>query len=412
MFLPSHAMTHTDDFDLGLRNRRAVLGDAWVDQSLSKAHAFNAEWQDFITRYAWHEIWGRPGLDHRTRRLLVLTTTLALARWEEFELHIGAAIRGGVPVQEIQETLMQSAIYAGVPAANTAFKLAAEIMQRHGIEFAPRPLTPAHRVSTHRTFSTPELRVLRQGQGSPVLLSHALGLDVHMWDHLARELAPTHQVLRHDHRGHGESDAPAGPYRLDDLVDDAARVIREAGCGPVVWVGVSMGGMVGQALAIRHPELVRGLVIANSTCHYPEAAQAAWQARIDKVQADGLGSIADMVMQRYFTEPVRASQPELTQAARQTLLRADPGGYVGCCQAIARIDLREGLSALKVPTLVIAGRHDQGTPVAMSEDIASRIPGARLAVLEDASHISVLESPAAFTRLVQDFLQSLPSATA
>jgi 3-oxoadipate enol-lactonase len=400
-------MNHTDDFDLGLRNRRAVLGDAWVDQSLAKGNEFTAEWQDFITRYAWHEIWGRPGLDHRTRRLLVLTTTLSLARWEEFELHIGAAIRGGIPVAEIQETLMQSAIYAGVPAANTAFKLAGEVMKAHGITFAPRPLTPEHRVSTHRTFSTPELRILRQGKGSPVLLSHALGLDVHMWDHLARELAPTHQVLRYDHRGHGESDAPLGPYSLDDLIDDAARVIREAGSGPVVWVGVSMGGMVGQGVAIKHPELIKALVIANSACHYPEAAQAAWQARVAKVQAEGLGSIADMVMQRYFTETVRGALPELERSARQTLLRASPQGYVGCCQAISTIDFREALGQLKVPTLVIAGKQDQGTPVSMSEQIAQAIPGARLAVIDEASHISVLEAPQAFTQLVQDFLQTL-----
>ena len=122
-----------DDFDRGLRNRRAVLGDTWVDRSLAGATAFNADFQSLITRYAWHEIWGRPGLDHRTRRLLVLGMTIAQGRWEEYELHLRAAVEGGVPLLEIQETLMQSAIYCGVPAANTAFKLAMGILKELGL---------------------------------------------------------------------------------------------------------------------------------------------------------------------------------------------------------------------------------------------------------------------------------------
>ena len=110
-----------DDFDRGVKNRRAVLGDAWVDQSLDQATEFNAEFQSLITRYAWHDIWSRPGLEPTTRRLLVLGMTMAAARWEEFELHCRAALRGGVPLAMIMETLMQGALYCGVPAANTAF---------------------------------------------------------------------------------------------------------------------------------------------------------------------------------------------------------------------------------------------------------------------------------------------------
>ena len=112
-----------DDFDRGVANRRAVLGDEWVDRSLAGASEFNADFQSLITRYAWHEIWGRPGLDHETRRLLVLGMTMGMARWEEFELHCRAAVRGGVPIDKIKETLLQGAIYCGVPAANTAILL-------------------------------------------------------------------------------------------------------------------------------------------------------------------------------------------------------------------------------------------------------------------------------------------------
>ena len=118
----------SDDFERGLVNRRAVLGDAWVDKSLDGATDFNAEFQDLITRYAWNDIWGRPGLDHDTRRLLVLGMTMALARWEEFELHCKAALEHGVPLERIRETLMQGAIYCGVPVANHGFKLAEETL--------------------------------------------------------------------------------------------------------------------------------------------------------------------------------------------------------------------------------------------------------------------------------------------
>jgi 3-oxoadipate enol-lactonase/4-carboxymuconolactone decarboxylase len=116
-------------FEAGLLNRRKVLGDAWVDKSLAKRTPFNADFQAMITRIAWHEIWGRPGLDHRTRRLLVLAITASLGRWEEFRLHVKAGLeQGGFTRDELKETLMQTAIYAGVPAANTAFAEAAEVM--------------------------------------------------------------------------------------------------------------------------------------------------------------------------------------------------------------------------------------------------------------------------------------------
>jgi 3-oxoadipate enol-lactonase/4-carboxymuconolactone decarboxylase len=116
-------------FEAGLKTRRKVLGDAWVDRSLAKRTAFTADYQAMITRYAWNEIWGRPGLDHRTRRLLVLAICASLARWEEFRLHVRAGLeQGGFTVDELKEVLMQTAIYAGVPAANTAFTEASEIM--------------------------------------------------------------------------------------------------------------------------------------------------------------------------------------------------------------------------------------------------------------------------------------------
>jgi len=397
-----------DDFDRGVKNRRAVLGDAWVDKSLDNATEFNAEFQSLITRYAWHDIWGRPGLDHTTRRLLVLGMTMGLARWEEFELHCAAAIRGGVPLGMIKETLMQGAIYCGVPAANTAFKLTMDILRKEGLLPAPQPLSAAARVATHHTFSQPQLKAAVQGAaatGTPIVMSHALGLDLHMWDALAAQLASqSHPVLRYDHRGHGGSAVPAGPYTMDDLVDDAARLIREWGRGPVVWIGLSMGGMVGQGLAVRYPELVKAVVLANTSSKYPEAAAAVFAQRVTAVQTGGLAAIVDSVLERYFSAAFRATQTEAVAATRATLLRCDPVGYAACCQAVGGVNWLDRLNTVTCPTLIIAGALDVGAPVSMSQAMAERIPGAQLIVIDEASHLSVAEQPALFAQHLQAFL--------
>jgi len=399
-------MSQSDDFDRGLKQRRAVLGDEWVDRSLNNATSFNADYQSLITRFAWNDIWGRPGLDFTTRRLLVLAQTAALARWEEFELHFRSAVRMDIPLEMLKETLMQLAIYSGVPAANTAFKLAQDILRDEGRAPELQSLGVATRPVHQFTFSEPQLHIHVQGQGTPVVLSHALGVDLHMWEGLAAKLAGQHKVLRYDHRGHGKSAAPAGPYTLDDdLVEDAARVIREWGQGPVVWIGLSLGGMVGQGLALKYPELVKGLVLANTTSSYPEAAMANWTARIDTVNAKGLEAIADGVMERYFNATYRADHAADVVKARRTVVRNDPKAYVAACHAVRGVNYTDRLDAIKVPTLVIAGADDLGTPVAMAETIVSRIKGAELAVLENASHLSVAEQPEKFAQLVERFLE-------
>lgn len=395
-----------DDFDRGLVNRRAMLGDDWVDRSLAAATALNAEFQHLISRYAWHDIWGRPGLEPTTRRLLVLGMTMAAARWEEFELHCRAALRGGVPLAMIKETLMQGAIYCGVPAANTAFKLAAGICKAEGIALEPAPLDGARRVQRHHTFSLPQLQVALQGtdSGLPVVLSHALGLDLTMWDGLAAALAAEHPVLRYDHRGQGGSAVPAGPYTLDELVDDAARLLREWGRGPVVFIGLSMGGMVAQGLAIRHPTLVRGLVLANTTAQYPAAGQALWAERIAAVEQGGMARITEFVVERFLHAGFRAAHPAYTAALRAQLLRANAAGYAATCQAIRHVDWLSSLPQVQCPTLVIAGARDEGATPAMGLAIAQAIPGAQFEVFDDASHISVAEQPARFEAAVRGLI--------
>jgi 3-oxoadipate enol-lactonase len=395
-----------DNFDRGERNRRAMLGDEWVDRSLGGANAFNADLQDYITRNIWGDIWSRPGLDFNTRRLLVLAMTMAQARWEEFELHCRAALRGGVPLAQVKEVLLQGAAYLGAPAANTAFKITGEICKAEGIALQAAQLSAAARVRRHDTFSAPSLHVALQGTGPgvPIVMSHALGMDLGMWDALAAALAPEHSVLRYDHRGQGRSAVPTGPYTIEQLVDDAARLIREGGQGPVVFIGLSMGGMVAQGLAIAHPQLVRGLVLANTASQYPQAAQSVWTDRIAAVQAGGMAAMADMGVERFLTAATRASRPALAAAVKQTLLRADAAGYIASCEAIRRVNWAADLGRIACPTAVIAGSDDLGTTPAMNKAIAQAVPGASYTELPGVAHLSSAEAPEALEALVRGLL--------
>lgn len=408
------------DLERGLRNRRRILGDAWVDKSLSKANSFNADFQHLITRFAWHEIWGRPGLDNKVRRVIVLASTMALARWEEFELHVRAALQDhsadGLSPDELKEVLMQAAIYSGVPAANTGFALAQHILAELGYATEPASVAGATHPGVGREGVTASLPALHYSVRAPrsgkaprhtVVLAHALGCDMDMWDELANTLAADCRVISYDQRGHGSSDAPPGPYAMSELADDAARLMRELDSGPVVWIGLSMGGMVGQELAMRHPSLVAALVVANSTSGYPEDARKVWQDRIATVHVQGVEAIADAVMGRYFHDGFRASHAATVERFRRRLVATGAAGYIACCAAVAGVDTGARLAQIAVPTLVIAGELDAGTPLPMSEAISGQVQNGRLEVIPGASHLSAIEQPAQFANIVTDFIHDL-----
>jgi 3-oxoadipate enol-lactonase len=194
---------------------------------------------------------------------------------------------------------------------------------------------------------------------------------------------------------------------MAELADDAARLLRELDTGPVVWVGLSMGGMVGQELALRHPSLVRALVLANTTSGYPQVAREAWEQRIATVREQGIEAIADAVMARYFHDGFRAHKPGTVARFRRRVVGTDAVGYVGCCNAVGTVDTTARLGQIAVPALVIAGELDQGTPVAMAQALADGIPGAALTVLKEASHLSAIEQPGAFNAAVTDFIDAL-----
>jgi 3-oxoadipate enol-lactonase len=419
-----HDLPFDHAFERGMRNRRAALGDAWVDQSVAKANAFTAEFQHFITDYAWHGVWGRPGLDWRTRRCLVLAINCALGRWDEFEIHLRGSLTPGnastLTPEEVREVLFQVAIYAGVPAANTGFSKAVGILRELGMAPPPHPATDAWHPGVGRsafTTTRPKLhatvrdaRDARNGTGTgphTVVLSHALGQDHSMWDLVANTLAGSCKVICPDTRGHGRSEIPAGPLNLAELAADAARLIDELAGGPVVWVGLSMGGMIGQELAIRHPDKVKALVLANTCGQYSVAAKETISERIRTVDDHDLSAIANGTMSRFFTEGFRTRKAATVSRHQRLLESIDPEGYTACAAAVCDVDTLGRLHQIHVPTLVIASQQDESTPVAMAEALCRGIAGARLEVLPDCAHLSACEQPEAFAEVVGDFIASL-----
>jgi 3-oxoadipate enol-lactonase len=398
----NNAQDHAQDYADGLLNRRRILGNAWVDKSLLNVNDFNGEFQNLITRYAWNEVWGRPALGDKTRRLMVLSTMIALKAFEEFALHVRAALDGPpasrLTPDDIKEVILQAAIYCGVPTANHAFSIAGAILREKGF-MPPTDATPS-----------PKLHWVREGQGPVVMLSHALGCDLSMWDALAEHLTKRFTVLRYDTRGHGQSAAPVGPYSMAMLADDAAALIRAEAGGPVHFVGLSMGGMTAQALAARHPQLVKSITIANAALVYGEPAAAMWQARISTVLQQGVAAVAEGAIQRWFT-PEFIADTAGGGAARVAMLRQKlekiaPEPYAANCAAIAEIDFRSSNPHINCPALVIAGTRDEATPPALSEAIANSITGAKLVTLP-AAHLSAVEMPQAFAALLQAFLEGL-----
>jgi 3-oxoadipate enol-lactonase / 4-carboxymuconolactone decarboxylase len=248
---------------------------------------------------------------------------------------------------------------------------------------------------------------LEGAAGKPVLLlSHSLGTDHGMWAPQMPDFLQHFQVLRYDTRGHGASDSPEAEYTIDQLGQDALGLVDMLRIGKFAFCGLSMGGAVGQWLAINAPERVTALVLANTSPQFGPAAN--WIARQKTVLENGMASIIDLAMQRFFS-PDAHGRDALTSAATSVLLGTNPVGYAGCCSALRDVDHRDQLRRIKVPTLVIVGDKDVSTPwEGHGEILAREILGAK-SVRLPAAHMSNLECPRSFTAALLEFLLPAPS---
>ena len=242
------------------------------------------------------------------------------------------------------------------------------------------------------------------GSGPWVTLSHSLGCDLHMWDEQMDALAKKYQVLRFDTRGHGASSTPAGAYTLEQMADDVHGLLAALGIKQTHWVGLSMGGMIGQTYALRYPGVFKSMVLADTTCSYPADAAPVWADRIKLAQSGGMRPIAEAMLARWFTEPYRKSHPQIMARIGGSVGATPVAGFVGCCHAIPKINFTSRLKEIRCPTLVVVGEQDTGTPVEMARELHAAIPGSELVVIPSAAHLSNLEQPEAFNRAITAFL--------
>lgn len=242
------------------------------------------------------------------------------------------------------------------------------------------------------------------GSGPWLTLSHSLATTLDMWQPQLQRLGEHFTLLRYDTRGHGGTSAPAAPYTLEQLADDAQALLQHLGMERTHWLGLSMGGMVGQMLAIRHPQLLHRVVLADTTGQVPSAGAQMWADRVRIARSEGMAALVQPTLSRWFTDPYRAAQPELMARIGAMIHHTPLEGYAGCCAAIASTNTLAALQQLRAPALVIVGEQDQATPPAAAQALAQHWPGARLQVLPGAAHLSNIEQAEAFNDAVLGFL--------
>ncbi len=246
-------------------------------------------------------------------------------------------------------------------------------------------------------------------EGAPwLVLSHSLACSARMWDRQIAALRDEYRILAYDTRGHGASDAPAGPYTLEMLADDLHALLGSLGIAKPHFCGLSMGGMIGQTFALKYPGVLRSLTLADTTSRYPQDVLPAWEERIRLAETRGMAPLAQPTLERWFTPAFRDTHAEAVERVRLLILATPVAGYVGCSRAIPKLNLSARLKEIRCPILVLVGADDPGTPVAMAREIHASAPGSQLVILPQAAHLANIEAAAAFNRALGEFLRSVP----
>jgi 3-oxoadipate enol-lactonase len=242
-------------------------------------------------------------------------------------------------------------------------------------------------------------------EGAPVvMLSHSLASSMVMWYPQLTSLEAHFQVLRYDMRGHGDSDAPDGAYTLELLVEDAVALLDALTIDRVHFVGLSIGGMIGQGLGLNHRDRLISLTLCDTSAIMPDEAQPILLDRIATARENGMADQVEGTLERWFTPQYLQKNPPEVEMIRQQIAATPLAGYIGCSEALRGLNYLERLSAIEIPTLIMVGEDDPGTPVAASEAIHERIAGSQLIILPTARHLSNIEQAEAFNQSMMSFL--------
>lgn len=241
--------------------------------------------------------------------------------------------------------------------------------------------------------------------GPPLLMGSSLGTTREMWVPGLDELSEF-RVIRFDHLGHGESAVPDGPYSMEQLGNAVLQLMDHLGIERASYAGLSLGGALGQWLAINHPERIERLALLATAAHFPDPAT--WQDRAAQVRSSGTESVADTAMTRWFTDAYRGEHADDVTAWRAMVAGIDDEGYAGCCEALAAFDARPDLAKITAPTIAIAGDQDPSTPPSTMQALVDGIADSRLEVVEDAAHLVHVPHPQQVGKLVADHLRHAP----
>jgi 3-oxoadipate enol-lactonase len=241
--------------------------------------------------------------------------------------------------------------------------------------------------------------------GRVVLMSNSLMSSWDMWDPTVPALADRYRVLRYDTRGHGRSSTPPGPYSIALLADDAAGLLDALGIARAHFVGLSMGGMIGQQLGARHPGKVLSLALCDTASEMPP--RELWEERLAVARGQGIPALAESTLKRWFTEPFLRRAPGEVERVRRMILATGVEGYVACAAAIRDMAQTTMLLAITAPTLVLVGREDPATTVAHATVLHRVIAGSRLVIVDGAAHLANVEQPGAFNAALRAFLDEV-----
>lgn len=251
------------------------------------------------------------------------------------------------------------------------------------------------------------LRYITRGAGRLVALMHPIGLRAEFWSPVIAELQHRYRLVAIDARGHGDSDF-SGPFKLDDLANDAVELVRAVGAGPAVFVGCSMGGMVAQGVAALAPDIADAIVIANTTYTRDDSGRAMIEQRA--VQAEkGMPVIAPSTLARWFNAQCQLNRPDLVLMARDWLLANDPAVHAIAWRAIRDLNFAEALRQSPLPKLCIGGSDDQSAAPSAVRQMADELPHATYREIAGAGHLAPLEEPREFAALLRAFIDALPN---
>jgi 3-oxoadipate enol-lactonase len=239
-----------------------------------------------------------------------------------------------------------------------------------------------------------------------LVLIHSLGMDRAFWQPVTEALAGSAAILTYDCRGHGASDKPAGPYRVEQFADDLAELMDQVGWRQAIVAGASMGGCITLAFAARHAARATALGLIDTTAWYNAADK--WEERAAKATSAGLAAMIDFQVTRWFTDGFRASHPDLVKRNVDRFLANDPAAFAETCRMLGACNLENSLPQIKVPAAIIVGDEDYATPVGMAETLHRGIKGSTLTILKGARHLTPLEAPADVAAMLQRLLQLAP----